>query len=137
MPAYRFEEFVAACAGDPKGIYVRGEAMADAEKEFHLRTKEEILRFISNDGLENPKHRNTVPLEKNPEHPTPIDVDAYDFSSGKKTGYIAFYFRPGKKQWTIKSFKQSFSSPLLDNPFKVLEGLVVGTDRSEEKKNER
>jgi hypothetical protein len=99
-PEYNFEEFVEAC-GHGNAVVL---AMDTAERHFGLKTQVKVLDFISNGGLESPKHANTAELEKSLLPVKPL-VDSYDFFSGHDYGYIAFWKNKRTGKWIIKSFK--------------------------------
>jgi len=99
-PSYKFSDFKKACK-DKNKIAIHSNACKEACKYFNLRTEKDILNFIKNDGLENLLFFNTAPWKQKPT----IMVDAYEFTSGNKKGYIAFFFNTYTKKWNIKSFK--------------------------------
>lgn len=103
-PAYVLTSFTAACAQET-AVWVTRQALEDAAAVFNLHTKAAVLEFISNGGLEAPRHANTAPWQNNPDKSVNIDVDSYDFYSGTVHGYIAFFQNPKTRKWTIKSFK--------------------------------
>ncbi|XDD41662.1 hypothetical protein AB3N58_10100 [Leptospira sp. WS60.C2] len=70
---------------------------------FGLRTEKDVANFILRGGLENLTFYNTTELDKTDEYPKPI-VDAYNFTTGSRKGYIAFYFSNNGKL-VIKSLK--------------------------------
>jgi hypothetical protein len=74
---------------------------------FNLRTTEQILSFIQNNGLENKIHYNTGLWKNNPDKKNPVMVDSYEFESGNKKGYIAFFYNKKSNKWNIKSFHLS------------------------------
>jgi len=63
---------------------------SDAGENFNLNTKSQLLEFIHCDGLEDLKFVNTKDWENNPDPANPIKVDAYEFRTMGKLGYIAF-----------------------------------------------
>lgn len=65
------------------------------------------MSFIANDGLENLSFINIKPWKKNPNKAKPIQVDAYEFKTLNRLGYIAFFYSDITKKWIIKSFKPS------------------------------
>lgn len=81
---------------------VRPTALATAAT-FGLRTEADVASFILRGGLEDRKWQNTTELNKTDEFPKPI-VDAYTFTTGRRKGYIAFYFQNDGKL-VIKSLK--------------------------------
>lgn len=104
--AYDIQHLISACETGSV-IFVTKAAQDDASAHFKLRTNSDVYAFIANGGLENLNHINTKEWENNPNPETEIMVDAYDFYSGKKQGYIAFFFNPKTQKWIIKSFKQN------------------------------
>lgn len=100
-PEYAWDAFIAACrAGN---VIPTKAAQRDASLYFQQHTKDQLLSFIINDGLERRIYINSRELEKwNASPPAPI-VDAYTFFSGPKKGYIAFYLAP-TWYWILKSF---------------------------------
>ena len=62
---------------------------------------------ISNDGLEELTFINTKKWENNPNKIQPILIDAYEFKSMYKLGYIAFMYNNKTNKWNIKSFHLS------------------------------
>ena len=123
-PEYDLAVFVEACA-DVNMVAVRDKAQADARKYFKLNTKIALLYFIHNGGLEDPRHYNTKPWDKNPSNDSVIMIDAYGFFSGMIYGYIAFRFNANTNQWYIKSFKLNRDPDPRNLPFSVLRGLDV------------
>ena len=67
-------------------------ALDDANSYFGLNTKSNLLDFIGNNGLEDFKFLNTKEWENNPDKTIVIFVDAYEFRSMCKLGYIAFMY---------------------------------------------
>ena len=111
MPSnYQFDEFIHACGEQGKVIFIANSAN-DARIDFGLNTKQDVLNFIANDGLEEAFYINTKIWEKNPDPAHPVMVDAYSFYSGAKPGYLAFLLSPTNK-WIIKSFKLNPSDPI-------------------------
>lgn len=101
-PSYKFSDFKKACK-DKNKIAIHSNACKGACKYFNLRTEKDILNFIKNDGLENLLFLNTAPWKQNPT----IMVDAYEFTSGNKKGYIAYIYNKNTNKWFIKSFHLS------------------------------
>jgi hypothetical protein len=107
-PSYNFSDLKKACKEKNRNnIFIFDEARKGADKYFNLRTKDQILDFIYNDGLENRSFYNTAPWEKNPNKNSKTIVDAYEFESGDKRGYLAFMYSKITNKWIIKSFKLS------------------------------
>jgi hypothetical protein len=105
-PSYKFSDFKKACK-NKENIFIFSDVYKFADMFFNLRTKEQILSFVRNNGLENKILYNTVPWKNNPDKKTPIMVDSYEFESGNKKGYIAFFYNKSSNKWTIKSFHLS------------------------------
>ena len=104
-PSYKFTDFKKACRKKNRNnLVIIYDALEDADKYFNLRTKDQILDFIYNDGLENKIFINTKLWEQNPEKNKPIMVDSYVFETGNKRGYIAFMYNDKYNHWIIKSF---------------------------------
>lgn len=107
MPHYKFGDFKKACAGGTGNVFVTKTALEGAKNHFNIPTISYLLEFIINDGLEALSFINTTPLRTNKNSSNPILVDAYDFRSACKLGYIAFMHNNTTRKWTIKSFKLS------------------------------
>jgi hypothetical protein len=105
-PEYDFEEFRRACE-DKNNVFLFPAAEKKADDFFNLRTKTQVLEFIINNGLGNLKFLNKKDWKKNPDPSNPIKIDAYEFRSAFKLGYIAFMHNPKTRKWSIKSFKPS------------------------------
>ena len=103
MPAYDLGVFVGACR-KAASVFVAGGAMETARRDFGLNSQPEVVAFIGNGGLEHPVHANTAPWQNNPDPSDPILVDSYNFYSGSRYGYMAF-FRAPSANWVVKSFK--------------------------------
>ncbi len=112
QPAYNFTDFQEACElREPKKVFVWPDAVADADTFFSLRPERVILDFIANGGLQDLEFINQKPLESRRNVSNPEIVDAYEFRTGYKRGYLAFY-RTKTGNWFIKSFhlKQPMNS---------------------------
>jgi hypothetical protein len=107
MPYYNFNSFKDACSNDQNNVIPIYDVLNDADKIFNLRTKKQLLDFISNDGLEDLQLQITKIWEKNPDKANPIMVDSYEFKTMSMRGYIAFMFNSKTKKWLIKSFHLS------------------------------
>lgn len=107
MPNYDYEEFRKACGENPENVIPIGDTLKDSDEDFKLRTKSELLNFISDGGPENLKFVNTKVWEKNPNPRIPIMIDAYEFKSLSKLGYLAFMKNEKTGKWLIKSFHLS------------------------------
>ncbi len=109
-PSHNFLDFKKSCKKKNRNnVFIFPNVLKDADKYFNLRTKNQILDFIYNDGLENRFFYNTTPWEQNPNNKQ-IMVDAYEFESGNKRGYLAFMHNDLTNKWTIKSFKLSINT---------------------------
>ena len=51
-------------------------------------------------------------------------VDEYEFHTGKKLGYLAFFFQPVTGLWNIKSFKLNQQPDTRNFAFDVLKKLI-------------
>jgi len=108
IPSYDFADFKKACKKNNRdNIFLPPNVLADADKYFNLRSKKQILDFIQNNGLENQIFENTKPWENNPNKNKPIMVDAYEFETWGRRGYIAFMYNDKTNKWIIKSFHLS------------------------------
>jgi hypothetical protein len=110
MSYYNYEDFKDACGNNVKNVILFKSAEIDAKSYFNLFPKSRLLDFISNNGLEDLTFINTKDWEKNPNPEDSIKVDAYEFRSLNKLGYIAFMYNEKTKKWIIKSFKISRNS---------------------------
>lgn len=109
MSYYNYNEFKEAC-GVTGNVVVFSNAEKGAEMYFNLYPKSVLLSFIYNNGLDDLSFLNTKKWEKNPDKENVIMVDAYEFRSLNKLGYIAFMKSCVTKKWIIKSFKISENS---------------------------
>lgn len=133
-PNYDWNVFLQACSkGD---VWVHGQAMKDAAEFFNLPTKDQLLNFIANSGLENIAFHNSLPYNKWPgKSPAPL-IDAYRFSSGPtRKGYLAFFKSPVTDEWIIKSFHKEMQEGELNSPFSNLRKLLQ-SESAKEKENE-
>jgi len=105
LPYYSLQEFLAAC-GKPSGAIISGQAQADANTDFKLRSQKEILAFITDGGLEKLEFINWKKWENNPRPEKPIMADGYTFMAFSIRGYIAF-LKTSTGCWMIKSFHRS------------------------------
>lgn len=121
---YQLTDFVSACAMNDNSVQIRREAQNNAGEHFRLKTRSDLLGFISLGGLESAELIKTKKLEKNFHSTNTIMVDSYKFHSGSDEGYIAFY-QPSTNAWIIKSFKK-FDPPGTpkNQPFIGLDKLV-------------
>jgi len=129
-PAYELGDFVAECKEESKAYVSKG-ALKTAQRDFGLPTQKAVRDFIANGGLENPSHANTAPRENEnePAKSTPVFVDSYNFYSGLKYGYIAFFRRDPSSKWVIKSFKANEQRDPRNLPFAALKHFKLGDDR--------
>ncbi|MCD6584813.1 MAG: hypothetical protein J7K96_03525 [Desulfobacteraceae bacterium] len=130
-PKYNLNDFINACA-NIKSVGVRNEAQITARNQFKLDSKQSLLRFINERGMEDPYHYNTKLWEHNPDPSTPVMIDAYCFYSGTKYGYIAFRFNTKFNSWYIKSFKLNNDPDPRNMPFAKLGTLLTAKKKSEE-----
>ncbi len=113
MPYNRLKDFVSACGVGTEKVFVRYDAERDAgNPPFKLKTTNQILLFIANDGLEKLQHKNTEEWKVAPKKHKGTLVDAFYFSSGNKQGYIAFMYLRKNKMWHIKSLKENTDARL-------------------------
>lgn len=106
-PFYNFEEFRRICGEEPSKVFVSEDAVKDAREYFSLNSRIEILNFINEAELKNLEFKNTKPWENNPDKSNEIMVDAYEFRSCAKKGYLAFFFNKKTEKWSVKSFHLS------------------------------
>jgi hypothetical protein len=122
-PSYELKQLENACKQGHAEVHIMRPAKKTARADFDLTTKQDIVRFIGDGGLVNPRFINTKKWEKNPNSDKSVMVDSYAFYSGYLYGYIAFMFTGGK--WTIKSFKKNKESDARYFPFKdSLKGII-------------
>lgn len=107
MPYYKYEDFKKSCGKDMNNVIPINCVLEDAKNLFNLFPKSRLLEFIYNDGLENLKFINTKLWGKNPNKNNEIYIDAYEFRSLNKLGYIAFMYNKTTRKWIIKSFHLS------------------------------
>ena len=107
MPYYEYEDFKQACGNDTYNVIPIDDVLRDARGDFNLNTKSQLLEFIHCDGLEDLKFVNMKDWENNPDSANPIKVDAYEFRTMSKLGYIAFMYNKNTQKWLIKSFHLS------------------------------
>ncbi len=122
MPAlYDRDDFVEACRN--RSAVPWTDALRDADKHFGLRTRTALFDFIVNGGLENLTYRNTEPLKTYKGPGAAPMIDAYNFSSGQKKGYIAFY-KGFDGIWILKSFHRDEFTGDLNPAFENLRELL-------------
>lgn len=102
-PHYKYEDFLVACKAKRDITWI-DDVLDDARQDFGILTFADLLDFIANNGLENLKPQKPLPWEKNKNPNIEIIIDGYEFKTGCKHGYIAFFFQPITKKWIIKSF---------------------------------
>ncbi|MCK4943938.1 MAG: hypothetical protein KAS65_10190 [Candidatus Aminicenantes bacterium] len=100
-----FQEFKNECK-KKKNVIVMKQAKKDANDFFNLSNAQHVLNFITNDGLENLYFLNKKRWENNPKPKNKIMIYAFEFTTGMKLGYIAFFMNLAGK-WLIKSFHLS------------------------------
>ena len=105
QPKYAIEDFIKDCQ-DKENIAVEYGVLASATKDFMLRTKSELLAFITNGKMEELEFINSIPYRNSNEIPQPF-CDAYTFKSGYSSGYISLFVSQKSKKWVIKSFHRS------------------------------
>ena len=101
--AYNLDDFIQCCRNNRKKILVHYDAKLNAREQFGIYTDVELLEFIGNQGLEDLTYINTEPWRLNPRKDTEILIDAYNFHTNLKLGYIAFMIGFSGK-YEIKSF---------------------------------
>ena len=103
-PSYKFSDFKKACRKNNRNnVYIIYNVPQDAYKYFNLRPNDRILDFIYRGELRNKIFKNTELWEQNPDKSIPIMIDSYEFTTGKKRGYMAFMLNK-YNNWVIKSF---------------------------------
>jgi len=107
MPYYKYEDFVKACKKGVSAVIPINQVLKDANECFNLKTAKDLLAFIANGGLEKFEFVNTKEWESNPNKSNPIMVDAYEFMTIHRRGYIAFFYNARTGKWIIKSFHLS------------------------------
>ena len=102
--AYNLDDFIQCCKNGSKSVIVHNDAKTNAREQFGLKTEEELLAFIGNDGLQDLTYLNTEPWRLNPrKKDKEILIDAYKFLTNRKLGYIAF-MKGISGNFIIKSF---------------------------------
>ena len=105
--SYNINDFINICKTDQNSVFVFKKALEDANNDFNIDSRSKLLKFIGNDGLEELTFINTKEWDNNPNKSQPILVDAYEFKSMYKLGYIAFMYNNKTSKWNIKSFHLS------------------------------
>lgn len=132
MPYYNFNDFKNACGFNKNDVIILKQAIEDADRDFNLKTKSQLIGFIFNDGLEELRFINTKPWENNPDKNNPVMIDAYEFRTLGKLGYIAFGHNNITGKWFIKSFKPSENTnPVMIEAFQRA-GLIKHGDNNDE-----
>ena len=131
MPHYKYYDFNNACANNSGDVIPIGTVLKNAADDFNLKTKSQLLDFISNNGLEDLSFVNTKEWENNRDRTVPIMVDAYEFQTMHKLGYIAFMRNENTDKWIIKSFHLSDNRSL--NMYHAIEkaGLISQENEDE------
>ena len=75
QPKYASEDFIKDCH-DQESIELEYGVLARANRDFNLRTKEELLVFIIKGKMENLEFVNSIPYRNSSEKPQPF-CDAY------------------------------------------------------------
>ena len=129
-----FDNFVAACKINNKVAWI-DDVLDDARKDFGILSFDQLLKFIVNGGLEKVKPQKPKPWEKNKNPKLIIIAYGYEFHTGCKCGYIAFFYQPVTKKWVIKSFH---ISKYFDNSFGDLLTKAIAPKQKElENDNEK
>ncbi len=103
-----FENFKNACKNDRKNVYVwRKNVLPTADEYFKLKSENELLDFIANDGLEDLRFISKSPFKKNKNPEIEMLVYSYNFRTMCKLGYIAIMENTEKKTWILKSLHPS------------------------------
>lgn len=89
QPKYAIEDFIKDCQ-DQKNIALEHGVLASATRDFMLKTKSELLTYITNGKMEELEFINSIPYRNSREIPLPI-CDAYTFTSGYTSGYISLF----------------------------------------------
>ena len=106
-PHYDKEEFIKACGEDPSKVYIPNGPLRDAERDFGLMRKADILAVIADRELENWEWANTAPWEKNPTPEVVIYCDSYNFFFNTDYGYLKFLYNHIRGIWHLTSFKKN------------------------------
>jgi hypothetical protein len=105
MPTYDLTAFTACCISAPDKIVLVKGVLEKASSDFNITSKKTLHDFIGNAGLENIRFISTKLWMNNAAKGINIYVDAYEFSTLYKLGYIAFCYNRDKR--IIKSFHLS------------------------------
>lgn len=107
LPYYNYTDFQSACGNKQHDVIPINNVLKDAKNDFNLNSKSKLLEFIANGGPEDLKFINTKEWENNPNKSVPLLVDAYEFRTMYKLGYLAFIYNKMTDKWIIKSFHLS------------------------------
>jgi hypothetical protein len=115
------KEFLAACRDTPGKVFPWKSAQRDARDLLKLDSKEELLAFISNGGLERVEKEHVKIWEKNPHPEKPKTIHSYKFFTNALPLYIAIFFNEELGTWNIKSFHEpKDKNPTLADQLKQL-----------------
>lgn len=133
VAAYNLSEFLKACDETARGVkenvWLLPGIEEKARREFELINGREIFEYLASKDLVEFRHFNTVPYDKDPR----IDIDSYTFSYGNKIiAYVGFYLAPITKNWFLKSFHKSLTTPLTQKPFGALGNFLKEEEEREE-----
>ncbi|MBU1345046.1 MAG: hypothetical protein KKE44_22210 [Proteobacteria bacterium] len=129
MPYNFFEKLKKACKDDKDNVSVWKKAKESADDVFKLRTENEIIDFIANDGLENIRDEHVKPLELSKNKENAPMVYSYEFRTMCILGYIAIVDNKKIGTLSIKSFKRSTkSSNTMEVALKIAGLLPEGGD---------
>ena len=134
-PEYNLEGFIKMCRERTANFFIIRGAKSSAAHDFALDTDDEILDFIGNGGLEEPKFINRKEWENNPNRANAIWIDAYDFYSGPRFGYFAFFHSSITQKWMIKSLKKNKNPDPRNLPFKDLSWDLIKKGGLKNEKN--
>jgi len=111
MPKHDFGVFLRCCLEIPKDVIILKQSEEDGRLIFRLPTKKRIIEFIGNAGLEQVSFVNTEEWRNNFDKSYPLYVDAYEFRTLNKLGYIAIIRNERQGKWIVKSFHLSKNDP--------------------------
>ncbi len=119
MPKHDFGAFLRCCDKEPQNVIILRQPEEDGRSIFRLPTKNRIIQFIGNGGLEQLSFVNTEEWRNNFDKSYPLYVDAYEFRTLSILGYIALIRNERLGTWIVKSFHRSKNDPSL-----VIGGLL-------------
>jgi hypothetical protein len=123
--AYEVNDLVECCKMTPEKVLILKKPLKDAKADFNLNTMKDVIAFIANHGLEELSFVNSKLWENNPNKESPLFVDAYEFKSMFKLGYIAFMYNSGTDTWIVKSFHLSENhNPVME--LALLKAKLIG-----------